>query len=444
MQAIILAAGDGTRLADNQMRPKVLVEVAGLSLLERSLATLYELGIREFVVVTGYRHEQVAEFVGRKRLDRRYAITLVHNPRWKEGNAYSVFAARGLVKDRFLVAMGDHLYDSRILKGLLRVRGDFVGVFDSVPGHIDLAEATKARSQRGHVRKVSRRLRAFEYADAGLFICSQRVFPAIEKCLAKGKDTWNAVKQEWVKEHDLHIYDLAGGFWLEIDTPQDLERAELLLMERLGKPRDGIVSRNLNRRLSRPLSRFLAKTSITPNLVSLLAFILGLLSALLFATGEYLALALGGLLAQASSILDGSDGELARLRGISSRFGGWMDALLDRVVDAAIIYGMASSLALHTGQAWPWTAGFLAVFFSLLISYSESRYETAFDQTLDGSQFEFPAKRDSRLFLVMLGGLLDQVSLALWTIAFFSAAEVARRLLSQFRQELSRKPVNPK
>ncbi|MBI2846185.1 MAG: NTP transferase domain-containing protein [Chloroflexi bacterium] len=434
MQAIILAAGDGTRLVDHQMRPKVLVEVAGLSLLERSLATFYDLGIREFAVVTGYRHEQIAEFVARRRLDRRYAITLVHNPRWQEGNAYSVFAARGLVKDRFMVAMGDHLYDPRLLRGLLRVRGDFVGVFDSAPSHIDLAEATKARSHRGHVRKVSRRLRAFQYADAGLFICSERIFPVIEKCLAEGKDTWNSVKREWVKGHDLHIYDLAGGFWLEIDTPQDLERAEELLLERLGKPRDGVVSRNLNRRVSRPLSRFLVRTPVTPNQVSLLAFILGLFSALLFATGEYLTLALAGLFAQASSILDGSDGELARLRGTSSRFGGWMDAILDRVVDAAILYGMAAGLALRSGETWPWGLGFLAIVGSFLISYSESRYETAFNRPLNGSQFEFPAKRDSRLFLVMLGGILNQIGLALWAIALLSIAEVIRRLLTPLRR----------
>lgn len=440
MQVVILAAGDGTRLADSQKRPKVLVEVAGLSLLERSLATMYELGVREFVVVTGYRGELVAEFISKNGLDRRYSITLAHNPRWEDGNAHSVLAARGLVRDRFLVAMGDHIYDPQTLKGLLRVRGDFVGVFDSSPLNIDLAEATKAQSQRGHVRKVSRRLRAFQYADAGLFICSERIFPVIEKCLREGKDTWNAVKQEWVQEHDLHIYDLAGGFWLEIDTPQDLQKAEGLILQRLGKPRDGIVSQHLNRRFSRPLTLLLVKTPITPNQVSLLAFLLGIVAAILLANGQHAVVALGGILAQVSSILDGSDGELARIRGISSRFGSWMDALLDRVADAAILYGLAHGLAVRTGEGWPWTLGFFAVVGSFLVSYSESRFESAYRRPIEANRFHFPAKRDTRLFLVMIGGLLDQLALALLSIGLLSFSEVARRLLTHFRAEGRRMP----
>lgn len=435
MKAIILAAGDGTRLKLVDARPKVLAEVAGRTLLERCLDALSQLGIRDFVLVTGYRAEQVREFVRRRGLDRRFHIEFAHNPRWTEGNAHSVWAARGLVGDRFLVAMGDHLFDPEALQGLTRVRGDFVGVFDSQPRYIDLQEATKARSHRGHAERLGRSLMDFKYIDAGLAICSERIFPVIERCLAEGGDEWNAVKRAWIAEHDLHIYDLKGAFWLDIDTAEDLRRAEALLREARGKLRDGVIARHLNRRLSRPISQLLARTSITPNQVSVASFLLAGLSALGFALGTPAARLGGGLLAQAASVLDGCDGELARMRGPVSRYGAWLDAVLDRWADAMIVLGMTYGLVTQWPGPEPWLLGFSALAGSFLISYTESHYAGAFGRPLEPSRFALPAKRDARLFIAMLGGLLDQVALALAVVALLSIAEVLHRLL--FHREMA-------
>ena len=91
--------------------------------------------------------------------------------------------------------------------------------------------------------------------------------------------------------------------------------------------RDGVVSRHLNRRLSRRITRRLLDTPVTPDQVSLLSFALAAASAGALARGS---LALGGLLAQFSSVLDGCDGELARARVETSPGGQVLDAVLDR------------------------------------------------------------------------------------------------------------------
>jgi len=122
------------------------------------------------------------------------------------------------------------------------------------------------------------------------------------------------------------------------------------------------------------------------------------------------------LLAQFSSIVDGVDGEIARLKGLASPFGAFYDAVLDRYADAAIILGM--TLWALRFESWPgtWPLGLLALLGSLMISYSAAHSEAStgvrFDRGL-ASLFG----RDIRLFVVMLGSLVGQVY---WTLAFLA------------------------
>ncbi|HKS90314.1 MAG TPA: CDP-alcohol phosphatidyltransferase family protein, partial [Tepidiformaceae bacterium] len=81
---------------------------------------------------------------------------------------------------------------------------------------------------------------------------------------------------------------------------------------------DGIVSRHLNRPLSRPIARALAHTPVTPNMVTALTLLLSIAATLLIATGFQIA---GGIGIQVVSVVDGVDGELARLTNKASRFG---------------------------------------------------------------------------------------------------------------------------
>ncbi len=429
MEAVVLAAGEGTRMNHPDGPPKVLVDLCGPTLLEHVLASLAALGVREFIVVVGYRGEEVEAWIRRHRLDRRWPIRVVHNPRWPEGNASSILAAGPYLKDdRFVVAMGDHLFDPRALQGFLKVRGDFVGVFDSHPRYVDVAEATKAQSRRGHVVALGKDLTEFRYVDTGLFICSRRIFPFIEECLNEGAGTFNEVKRRWVaRGHVLHIFDCQGAFWMDVDTPGDLARAQALVSQRLIRPRDGLIARYLNRRLSIPISRWLVRhTSLTPNQITIGVFGLTVLAALLFCQGAGFPAILAGLLAQVASILDGCDGEVARLRHMHTPFGAWLDAVLDRWADALLVAGMACGAWRMLGQPQVWLLGFLALAGSFAISYSEARYEGAFREPPafgDG----IPAKRDIRLFLMMLGGLSGQLVPALFLIAALTLAESARR-----------------
>ena len=93
---------------------------------------------------------------------------------------------------------------------------------------------------------------------------------------------------------------------------------------------DGYVSRYINRRISDPIAKLLVWTRITPNQISITSLVLAVFSFLSFIYNWNIA---AGLLAQLSSVIDGVDGSLARLKGMSSEFGGFLDSILDRYAD---------------------------------------------------------------------------------------------------------------
>jgi len=112
-------------------------------------------------------------------------------------------------------------------------------------------------------------------------------------------------------------------WWHDVDTPEDLRRAGARLRRSLTKEADGPVSRYLNRPVSTRVSMALAHLPIHPDVISLTAFLLGVLAAWLLASGRGIA---GGILAQLASILDGVDGDIAASRCAPVPEGPWLTA----------------------------------------------------------------------------------------------------------------------
>jgi phosphatidylglycerophosphate synthase len=110
------------------------------------------------------------------------------------------------------------------------------------------------------------------------------------------------------------------------------------------------INRILNRPLAAILVRALYPTRVTPNQVTVAAFLIGLAGAGFFLRGRPWAFALGGLLAQASSIVDCADGMLARARGQESDFGAALDLLLDRINEYFLLAGMALGYHAYSGR----------------------------------------------------------------------------------------------
>ena len=180
---------------------------------------------------------------------------------------------------------------------------------------------------------------------------------------------------------------------------------------------EGLVSRHLNRRFSRPIARLLTPTPITPNQISLFAFLVAVGAAALFWQGHNI---WAGVAVQASSIIDGVDGDLARSKSMTSLFGGFFDALLDRYADALILAGLgywAFTYQAGAGQTTTTILAGAAIVGSLMISYSRARAEATFGQPFEGLPGAL-ASRDLRLLVIMLGAIFGQ---AVATLAIIGA-----------------------
>ena len=190
---------------------------------------------------------------------------------------------------------------------------------------------------------------------------------------------------------------------------------------------EGFVSRYLNRRFSRPIARVLAHTPVTPNQVSFIAFLMAAGAAALF----YYDLNIwAGVLVQASSIVDGVDGDLARAKNMASRFGGFFDALLDRYADAVILAGLgywAFKFQAGADQTTVTLLAGVAIVGSLMISYSRARAEATFGQPFEGLPGAL-ASRDLRLFVIMIGAIIGQGVATLAVIGVLTNMVVLWRL----------------
>ncbi len=135
-----------------------------------------------------------------------------------------------------------------------------------------------------------------------------------------------------------------------------LARATKLLMKLNWRPHDGIIAGLLNKHISVPISRVLvAFPFITPNVMTAVAFVIALCGIALTVVGSYWSFFIGAGLVQIQSILDGCDGEIARLRYLSSRFGAWFDTVVDDLIGILWIIAVGIGMYRMTGQ-WIWPA----------------------------------------------------------------------------------------
>ncbi len=441
MRCLIPAAGRGSRLA-RVAEPKPLAPLLGVPLIERVIRTAARAGVREFCVTVGHAAEPLRRHL--EALGPRLGLDIrcVANPDWEAGNGTSVLAARAcLGEGPFLILMADHLVDERTVRALLRRAEaghthDLLLAVDTDLGNplVDPDDVTRVRLEDGRITAIGKGLAPCDGYDTGAFLAGPALFEAMERAWREqGEPSLTAAVRLLAAEGRAHALDLrravaADAFWIDVDDARALRRAEEALLRRLrNKATDGPVSRWLNRPLSIRLTRHLARLPVTPNQLSLATFALGCLAALVMALPGPLALALGGLLAQASSVLDGCDGELARLRFQESDFGGWLDAVLDRYADGFLLAGLTWHVYAATGAAAHLLVGLLAVTGSFALSYTADKYDGLMRARL-GRGAPWRLGRDVRVFIVFLGAVLNAALAALVVVAALMNAEVARRI----------------
>jgi 1L-myo-inositol 1-phosphate cytidylyltransferase / CDP-L-myo-inositol myo-inositolphosphotransferase len=424
---VLLAAGSSERFHPmTGGGSKALVRLGGLPLVERAVRSLLALGLEEVVVVVGYRARPVAAAVGRIAPGR---VRAVYAERWEAGNGASLAAAEELVADEplFLLQTTDHVFTEGAQRGLIRAGRPAVLV-DLRPETSAWAEGTRVHLEGTRVLALGKHLER-PAIDCGVFLLPPTVFECQRRAAAEGDFSLARAVTRLSQTIPVTAIPLPPGhWWQDIDTPEDLRAARVGLRRSLVRESDGPVSRYLNRPLSTRLSMALAPLRLSPDLMSLVAFLLGVLAAGLLAAGEGV---LGGVTAHVASVVDGVDGEVARLQIRARPRGAMLDGVLDRLADAAIMAGLA--LWALDSAASPSLVLVLAVAATtgaLLSMATKDRAaalglvpapERALAFLLGG--------RDGRLLLVAVGSLAGRPTLTLIAVSVTSALSLALRLL---------------
>lgn len=183
--------------------------------------------------------------------------------------------------------------------------------------------------------------------------------------------------------------------------------------------------RRIGDNMTAGLSRLLAKSRLSPNAVTVAGFLLTLVAAYVVSTVSLVA---GGCIVLFASFFDMLDGALARASNRVTRFGGILDATLDRLSEAALFIGIMVYLA-PDGNTWPIMLTGLTLAGSLTVSYLRARSEA---NGLEGKEGIFT--RPERIITLALGLLLNWLIPALILICLLSYVTIGQRLLSAYHQ----------
>lgn len=435
MKCLIIAAGRGSRLlqiADS----KPLIPLLGLPLIERTILTTQKCGFSDFCIVTGYNGKKVRLFLDQLAPRRNIKITHVINEEWEKGNALSILKAKHVLGDNnFLLAMTDHLFDAQILLSLKSepIKGSEVVLaadFKTTSNNlVDIDDVTKVSVKDSRIIDIGKTIAPYNAFDTGIFLCSSAIFPAIEKSMAENDDSsLSGAIKILAEKNQAKTFDIQGKFWLDLDDEKALKKAEQYMMHQLKKASDGPVSRYLNRPISTRISKLLLKTNITPNQISFSSFLIAMAGAGLLFLGNIACLIVSGILVQTASIVDGCDGEIARLKYQESDYGAWFDACLDRYADAFIFFGLSYYASLSGAGIWAWIIGFLAMIGSFLNSYTADKYDGLMRTKVSAGKV-IRIGRDVRIFIVFIGAITNQVMFVLGFIALLTNIENIRRII---------------
>ena len=236
MKAIILAAGVGKRLsAVANGRPKCLIEIGGRTLLSRHVENLVRMGIHHIVLVVGYRQDLIRQAV--QEYHAQPTIEFVVNERYERGSITSLWEARNELNDDVVIMDADVLYHPDVLRRLVESSSGNALLMDETVRQE--TEECMVAVQGSRVITLSKTLPAeYDFAGEGVGFLKVRKedLPCLVESVRASIDA-GRLDQEY---EDALIQFFKGaqvGFerigelpWVEIDFPEDIQRAETKIL----------------------------------------------------------------------------------------------------------------------------------------------------------------------------------------------------------------------
>ena len=230
---IIPAAGMGTRLREiTSNTPKAIVEVGDQPLIWYSIEFMRKVGIKRIIVVGGFEFDKLKKVV--QGIDGK--IEILENTEYKKGNLLTLEKALGHVDhEGFLMTHVDHIFSSDIVEKVANQLHDEITIFTDNDRKLGADDMKVETDESGRLlRKVSKDLDDYTLGYVGLTYCPSNYVGEYKEIIKKVKEAHGerAVTEQAMqmvanlKEKDIFIGDISGSRWLEIDTVEELGRAE--------------------------------------------------------------------------------------------------------------------------------------------------------------------------------------------------------------------------
>jgi choline kinase len=236
--ALLLAAGTGSRLLPlTNNVPKCLAEVCGVSILERLTLCLRDNAFKRLIVVVGHKDYCIREFLGNSI--NGITVDYVVNPDYRTtNNIYSLWLAREIIQEAFLLIESDIVFDTSLLKDMLYP--DCIAVSRILPW-MSGTTVTVSRSRRlmAFNAKQNKIHGAFNYKTVNIYSLSLPSWKLVEERLehhisaGQVNEYYETVFAEMIAESILSFKPVFfdAKRWYEIDTLRDLREADLIFPE---------------------------------------------------------------------------------------------------------------------------------------------------------------------------------------------------------------------
>ena len=311
-----LIVADGTGIDGVELNSFPTQNLVGVPLLNRLIIVAQRAGITKFTILSDSKNYEAIENVGN---DKRIDSEVIWHSR---GDKIELESLPYLVLQSNLLITPETL--SRLV-GEKVTKNDFLILVDKTD---DPSLTFNSKRIEGGFTSSGKAI--------GAFIANGR---ELKKAI-NGSDPISKYVQDKLGSGSSKInhLEINEGYWYHLtNSHESFRQAEDILFSNVGKTATGWISRKINSKFSLPTSRILVKTPLTPNMISVLINIIGMLS------GVFLALlqpVLGCFFLYLATVLDRCDGEVARVKLMETKNGQWVDTISDQFTVLSFFIGL--------------------------------------------------------------------------------------------------------
>jgi bifunctional UDP-N-acetylglucosamine pyrophosphorylase/glucosamine-1-phosphate N-acetyltransferase len=252
LKAVVLAAGRGERLWPlTEDTPKPLLPLANKSILERTCEALVSAGIRQIILVVGFRSEKIRDRLGKGEAIGSELKYVRQKSAKGTADALGTCSKELHGQDRFLVLYGDDYYDSSVPRAFLAKARKNKGVIIGTANVQDASRFGKIQSKRGLVTEIQEKTSRAEpgQVNAGIYLMDESIFPAIMKTKRsiRGELELTDALGILIKEGKrVHAQPLGSRKWLGISYPWDMLEANESILQSQKPVTRGIIEKGVH------------------------------------------------------------------------------------------------------------------------------------------------------------------------------------------------------